>query len=134
MQLNVNQNVGPNKVPTPPSLNKSVKQNDVNETRIQFFQQISDPVRHSILDLLLKENEISVTDILLKLKKPQTLISYHLRCLKELGLVIGKKADDDGRKTLYSLHAPKAVQSMFSMAEEYIRVHGNCGNNPCNNE
>ena len=111
-----------------------IVEKDAMETRIQFFQQIADPVRHSILDLLLKENEISVTDILLKLKKPQTLISYHLRCLKELGLVIGKKADDDGRKTLYSLHAPKAVQAMINLAEDYIKQHGNCGNNPCNLE
>ena len=104
------------------------------DTRIQFFQQIADPVRHSILDLLSKENEISVTDILIKLKKPQTLISYHLRCLKELGLVVGKKADDDGRKTLYSLHAPKAVQNLFALAEDYIKQHGNCGNKPCNSD
>lgn len=111
-----------------------IVEKDAMETRIQFFQQIADPVRHSILDLLSKESEISVTDILLKLKKPQTLISYHLRCLKELGLVIGKKADDDGRKTLYSLHAPKAVQAMFNLAEDYIKQHGNCGNNPCDLE
>ena len=110
----------------------SVAEKDNIETRIQFFQQIADPVRHSILDLLSKENEISVTDILIKLKKPQTLISYHLRCLKELGLVIGKKADDDGRKTLYSLHAPKSVQKLFALAEDYISKHGNCGNSPCN--
>lgn len=112
----------------------SVLEKDNIETRIQFFQQIADPVRHSILDLLSKENEISVTDILIKLKKPQTLISYHLRCLKELGLVIGKKADDDGRKTLYSLHAPKEVQALFALAEDYIRVHGKCGTTPCNLE
>ena len=106
----------------------------VVESRIQFFQQIADPVRHAILELLLRENEISVTDILIKLKKPQTLISYHLRCLKELGLVIGKKADDDGRKTLYSLHAPKSVQNLFSMAEQYTSTHVNCGSEPCANE
>jgi DNA-binding transcriptional ArsR family regulator len=111
-----------------------VIEQDAIETRIQFFQQIADPVRHSILDLLSKENEISVTDILSKLKKPQTLISYHLRCLKELGLVVGKKADDDGRKTLYSLHASKDVQNIFSLAENYIKNHGNCGSNPCNLE
>ena len=112
----------------------SVIEKDNIETRIQFFQQIADPVRHSILDLLSKENEISVTDILIKLKKPQTLISYHLRCLKELGLVIGKKADDDGRKTLYSLHSPKTIQSLFQIAEDYIKMHGNCGTTPCNLE
>lgn len=122
------QNIDPARA-SPPMVEK-----DTMETRIQFFQQIADPVRHSILDLLSKENEISVTDILLKLKKPQTLISYHLRCLKELGLVIGKKADDDGRKTLYSLHAPKAVQQMFTLAENYIKQHGNCGNNPCSQD
>lgn len=88
--------------------------------RVQFFSQVSDPVRHGVLTLLLKEKEISVTEILTKLKKPQTLISYHLRCLKEIGIVNGKKSEEDGRKTLYSLSDPVAIQELFTMADEFV--------------
>ena len=99
--------------------------------RIVFFQQISDSVRHSILNLLLKEGQISVSEILSKLNKPQTLISYHLRCLKEMGLVNAIKDKDDGRKTLYSLHSPKTIEKLFSMADNYVKTHANCGNTTC---
>lgn len=99
--------------------------------RIEFFQQVSDSVRHSILSLLLKEGQISVSDILSRLDKPQTLISYHLRCLKDMGLVNSTKDKDDGRKTLYSLHSPKTIQNLFKIADSYVVTHSKCGNESC---
>ena len=115
----------------PPRLDSSNLVKTGEAVRIEFFQQISDSVRHSILNLLLKEGQISVSEILAKLNKPQTLISYHLRCLKEMGLVNAIKDKDDGRKTLYSLHSPKTVQNLFSMADNYVEKHLNCGNTVC---
>ena len=53
-------NIDP-KGPQQVSASGSKVEKDIIETRIQFFQQIADPVRHSILDLLSKENEISDT-------------------------------------------------------------------------
>jgi DNA-binding transcriptional ArsR family regulator len=124
----------PSRVPNPMSNVALASNLNAVDKRINYFQQISEPIRHSILELLSKDKELSVTDIINKLKKPQTLISYHLRCLKELGLLNIKKDEEDGRKTLYSLHAPKEVQAMFSFADNYITKHNNCGNNPCNIE
>ncbi|MHA2362497.1 MAG: ArsR/SmtB family transcription factor [Candidatus Hodarchaeales archaeon] len=107
----------------------NVELKGVVDKRAQFFSQIADPVRHSVLNLLLKEKEISVTEILTRLNKPQTLISYHLRCLKEIGLVGSKKSEDDGRKTLYSLHDSANLISLFSLADEYTRKHAKCNGN-----
>lgn len=115
----------------PPRVDSSNLLKAKDSARIEFFQQISDTVRHSILNLLLREGKISVSEILVKLNKPQTLISYHLRCLKEIGLVNAIKDKDDGRKTLYSLHSPKTIQQLFSTADTYVEQHKNCGTSTC---
>ena len=102
-----------------------------DDRRILFLQQISEPIRHNILSLLFKEKELSVGDIITKLQKPQTLVSYHLRCLKEIGLLNMKKDDVDGRKVLYTLHAINDLEHIFSSIDTYISNHGNCGTTPC---
>lgn len=119
----------PSKVPLPASVGPM--NNRPEDRRILFLQQISEPIRHNILSLLAKEKELSVTDILAKLQKPQTLVSYHLRCLKDIGLLTMKKDSIDQRKLLYSLHNAKDLEILFSSVDNYISKHGNCGSNPC---
>ncbi len=99
-----------------------------------FFQQIADPIRFDILILLSKKHELSVTDIIDVIRKPQTLVSYHLRCLRELGLVQVSKDSGDSRKNLYSVHDPNAINTIFGLANTYITKHSDCATNPCNKE
>ena len=118
------------------SRNKKISTNDdyitnVPHKRITFFSMISDPVRHNILNNLLEQKECSVSQLIETLSKPQTLVSYHLRVLKESGIVNSQKSKQDGRQTLYSLHDPRAIKDMFDSADKFIEIHEDCGNRAC---
>lgn len=71
---------------------------------------ICEDTRFSILDLLQKNSEMSVNDLVMKLKKDQPLISHHLRALKECGLL---KTRENGKMTMYSI-ASKDVAKLIS--------------------
>ena len=64
------------------------------------FKALSVPVRSKIYNLILKNGEISVNEIVNKFKLTQPTISYHLKDIENAGLIKSKKA---GRKVLYSV-------------------------------
>ena len=96
--------------------------------RVSFFSMIADPVRHIILTCLLEEHICSVSRLIELTQKPQTLVSYHLRCLKECGLVDSHKSEQDARQTLYSLHDKNFVENIFFLADNYLQQHNECKN------
>lgn len=61
---------------------------------------ICEETRFSILELLQKNHEMSVNDLVAKLKKDQPLVSHHLRALKECNIV---KTKENGKMTMYSI-------------------------------
>jgi DNA-binding transcriptional ArsR family regulator len=67
---------------------------------MELLKCICEETRFSILELLQKNNEMSVNDLVSKLKKDQPLISHHLKSLKQCNLV---KAREKGKMTMYSL-------------------------------
>lgn len=71
---------------------------------------ICEDTRFSILELLQKNSEMSVNDLVAKLKKDQPLVSHHLRALKECNLL---KTRDSGKMTMYSI-ASKDVSKLIS--------------------
>ena len=83
-----------------------------------------------ILQLLLKEKEMSVSALIEKLDQSQTMVSYHLRCLKDCGLLNNRKSDDDARITFYSLHGAEFIERIFLMAENHLLKHEACKNYP----
>ena len=97
---------------------------------MNFFAMIADPVRFNILALLLKENEVSVTKIIEIVDRPQGMISYHLKCLKDCGLVKKKESESDARIKLYSLHETAVVKQVFQIAENFLMKHDECKNHP----
>ncbi|OLS18664.1 MAG: hypothetical protein HeimC3_48750 [Candidatus Heimdallarchaeota archaeon LC_3] len=97
-----------------------------DSARIAFFTMISDPVRHSILNYLLEHKESSVNNLIKTLDKPQTLISYHLHCLKDCGLLNSTKSENDGRKIIYFLHEPELIKKLFELVDSYLILHENC--------
>ncbi len=88
--------------------------------RIEFFLMIADPVRHAILQEILEEGELSVSDLLERLKAPQTLVSYHLRCLRECGLVNIKNDQNDRRRRIYYLHDKEMIHQLFTAIDTFI--------------
>ena len=99
-------------------------------SRTAFFAMIADPVRHAILVELLSKHEVSVSQLINKLRKPQTLVSYHLRCLRECGMVTREKSVKDRREWLYSLHEVVFVEKLFTMADDYLKKHEICKTHP----
>ena len=101
-----------------------------NSDLSNFFSMIADPVRFNILQILLKEKELSVSDIIGKVERSQTMVSYHLRCLKECGLINNKKSRKDARINYYSLHEPEFVERIVLIAENYLLKHEVCKDHP----
>lgn len=71
---------------------------------------ICEDTRFSILELLQKNNEMSVNEMVVKLKKDQPLVSHHLRALKDCNLL---KTRDNGKMTMYRI-ASKDVSRLIS--------------------
>ena len=101
-----------------------------DDSLLNFFSMIADPVRYHILHHLLKEKEMSVSDIIEKLDRSQTMVSYHLRCLKECGLINNRKSEKDARIIFYSLHEPEIIERIFLIAENFLLKHDACKDYP----
>ena len=59
---------------------------------------ICEDTRFNILELLQKNKEMSVNELVLKLKKDQPLVSHHLKSLRRCKIVNSKES---GKSTIY---------------------------------
>ncbi len=75
------------------------------------FHALSEPLRISVLELL-RQRELCVCDLCEALGVSQSKLSFHLKTLKEAGLVNSRQ---QGRWIYYSLNLPQ-----FSLLEEYL--------------
>lgn len=77
------------------------------------FRALSDPIRLNVINLL-QEKEMCVGDICLALKVPQPKLSFHLRVLRESGLL---QTRQEGRWIYYRLNPPQFKILMDSLIE-----------------
>jgi ArsR family transcriptional regulator len=77
----------------------------------ELFKAFSDPTRREILDLL-KQKDLTPSEILVKIEVSQPTLSHHLDILKRANLITGER---DGQFIKYSLN-----MSVFQMAIEYM--------------
>jgi ArsR family transcriptional regulator len=75
------------------------------------FHALSDPLRLQVLDLL-RHQELCVCDLCDALHVMQSKLSFHLKILKEAGLVSSRQ---EGRWIYYSLNL-----SQFVVLEQYL--------------
>jgi ArsR family transcriptional regulator len=75
------------------------------------FHSLSDPLRINVLELL-RQQELCVCDLCDALGVSQSKLSFHLKTLKEAGLVNSRQ---EGRWIYYSLNV-----SQFSILEQYL--------------
>jgi ArsR family transcriptional regulator len=75
------------------------------------FRALSDETRLRIIDLL-RNGERCVCDLTESLKLGQSLLSFHLRTLKDAGLVTDRR---EGRWSYYALSA-----DAFAQLEEFV--------------
>jgi protein-tyrosine-phosphatase/DNA-binding transcriptional ArsR family regulator len=67
-----------------------------------FVQAAANPVRWRMMTLL-AESDLRVRDLVALLDEPQNLVSYHLRLLRDQGLVTARRSSFDGRESYYHL-------------------------------
>lgn len=84
------------------------------ERHAALFQALSDPRRLRILDLL-RSGEQCVCDLLTDLDCGQSLLSFHLKTLRDAGLVTMRK---EGRWSYYQL-----VPDTFAHAEQAVAAY-----------
>ncbi|MEC4812446.1 MAG: metalloregulator ArsR/SmtB family transcription factor [Scytonema sp. PMC 1069.18] len=75
------------------------------------FHALSDPLRVRVLELL-RDHELCVCDLCDALGVTQSKLSFHLKTLKEAGLVCSRQ---EGRWIYYSLNLPQ-----FVVLEQYL--------------
>lgn len=83
------------------------------DSLIAGFHALSDPLRFQTLELL-KNQELCVCDLCEALGVTQSKLSFHLRTLKEAGLV---RSRQEGRWIYYSLNLPQLVLLEQCLAE-----------------
>ncbi|SRR5579883_151 len=81
------------------------------DTVVAGFHALSDPLRIQVLELL-RSQELCVCDLCKHLGTTQSKLSFHLKTLKEAGLV---RARQEGRWIYYSLNLPQ-----FVILEQYL--------------
>jgi protein-tyrosine-phosphatase len=67
---------------------------------LEFLQLLADPLRWQLLDELARSDR-RVGELCELVGKPQSLVSYHLRELRTVGLVAARQSAADGRDTYY---------------------------------
>jgi ArsR family transcriptional regulator len=75
------------------------------------FHALSDPLRIKVVELL-QQRELCVCDLCEVLEVNQSKLSFHLKTLKEVGLVNSRQ---EGRWIYYSLNL-----SQFAVLEKYL--------------
>lgn len=75
------------------------------------FHALSDPLRLQIIELL-RQRELCVCELCEQLEVSQSKLSFHLKTLKEAGLL---RSQQEGRWIYYSLNL-----SQFVVLEQYL--------------
>ena len=90
---------------------------DLQTARAHFFKALGDRTRLDILKMLKEDKTLSVTEIYQKLGHAQNLISHHLTCLKNCGLV---SAEKQGKQVFYRVRSKKVLK-LLALSDSYIR-------------
>lgn len=84
-----------------------------------LFSSLADRTRLSIVLFLLDKKEATVDEISKKLEKSQSLISHHLSCLRNCGVV---KVRKEGKFSYYSLSSDEVIE-LIKIAINHVRNH-----------
>ena len=76
---------------------------NLNTHSLDFLKMLAHDVRWHLV-LALAESDRRVQELVERLQRPQNLISYHLRLLRDGNLVRERRSSSDGRDVYYSLN------------------------------
>jgi DNA-binding transcriptional ArsR family regulator len=85
-----------------------------------FFSALSDKTRLEIVFYLLEKGKATVQDMSRDLKKSQSLISHHLSCLRNCGVV---KVEKNGKYSEYSINGEDVKEIIF-IATRHAKNYG----------
>lgn len=91
---------------------------DFLTARVHLFRALGDPTRLQVLELLHSTGPLTVTELCQRFRKEQNLVSHHLTCLKNCGLVTAKR---DGRHVRYALRT-KTIQTLLRLTDTHLRT------------
>ncbi len=86
------------------------------DARENLFRALADGTRQEILDLLARKGAMNVTELCAKLGKEQNLISHHLSCLRNCGLV---NVTERGRFAFYEIRNRKVLR-LLGIADKHV--------------
>ena len=89
--------------------------NEIYKIHAEMCKVFSNPTRLEILDLL-RDKELSVTELIKKTKLSQANISQHLSIMKSKGIVISNRK---GKNIYYKLTNPKIIKA-FDIIKEVL--------------
>jgi ArsR family transcriptional regulator, arsenate/arsenite/antimonite-responsive transcriptional repressor / arsenate reductase (thioredoxin) len=81
-----------------------------------FARLVAHPLRWRLLRELVRSDR-AVRELTERLDKPQNLVSYHLRQLRDGGLVRARRSAADGRDTYYALDLASCEQQLWATGE-----------------
>lgn len=84
-----------------------------------LFKLLGHDLRWHLLSSLVL-GDLRVHELVERLDRPQNLVSYHLRQLRDAGLVRERRSSQDGRDVYYSLDLPR-LQTLYTVTGE--RLH-----------
>jgi ArsR family transcriptional regulator len=72
----------------------------------EFFKALSHPLRIKVLDAL-RQGEVGVNELSLRLRTEQTTLSQQLAVLRKSSIVVGRK---EGQNVYYSVRDPEIIR------------------------
>jgi protein-tyrosine-phosphatase len=76
---------------------------------LEFLQLVADPQRWALLCELARSDR-RVSELTELVDRPQNLVSYHLRALRDAGLVSSRRSSFDGRDAYYRVDTGRCLQ------------------------
>lgn len=101
---------------------------ELDQPRLAFLQMIADPFRNTMINMFLEHEYCTATQLgtQLGMNGKETLISYHLKCLKECGLLLKRRSTKDKRQIEYYLHNKSLLLSVYSLIDGFTKDHKIC--------
>lgn len=91
---------------------------DFLEMGTEVLRAIAHPIRLTIIDLLYKNDKLSVTEIYEALNIEQAIASHHLRILKDKRVVAARR---EGKKSYYYLRSEGFHKIILALEGLFVR-------------
>ena len=90
---------------------------DLMIAKKSFFSALSDETRLTILYTLKEQGGMCVNDICESIGKDQSLVSHHLRCLRNCGFVTLEK---QGKFAVYTIRNTK-ITDILDLSDQHVK-------------